>query len=85
MPQTVKAKLAYLFQEKLEAQDDSILKRKMLLMKAAKWTKMNIRTNFLIFQTKQAITLIETVPQKFLKVSLIKILNGKLFHLLSSD
>ena len=59
-------------QQKLEA--------KMLLMRAAIW-HVNIQRNFFMSYTKQAITLAEIVLQRFLKVSSIKSLNGKLVRL----
>ena len=43
--------------------------------------QMNIRKKFLIFYTEQAIVgFVETVLQRYLKVLLIKSLNGKLLH-----
>ena len=58
-------------------------KRKMLPMRAEIRTKVNIRTNFLFFYTKQTITQVKIVLQRFLKVSAIKSLNGNLIHLLA--
>ena len=66
MQQAFKAKVTNLLQEKLEAQDASD--------EMGDMNESERSGELFDFYTKQAITLVETVLQKFLKVSSIKIL-----------
>ena len=61
MQQAVKAKVVKVLQEKLEAQNASD--------ESSDMKEVNIRTNFLICYTKQAVTLVEAVLKRYLKVS----------------